>query len=190
MARRAMRAGADAINWRNHLPTGTPMLFNVAQLLRQEVGASRRYDLEPEEPVHAGRVGLIRVPEGVLVRCEAEVLLEAQCSRCLAAFAYRAHISFEEVYVQQVDLVHGHRLPEPDDPESFRIGMDNTIDIREAVRQYSETVADMRPLCRPDCPGLCPTCGTDLSIAHCQCERGPIDPRWAALIGLKRMTNG
>ena len=32
MARRAMRAGADAINWRNHLPTGTPMLFNVAQL--------------------------------------------------------------------------------------------------------------------------------------------------------------
>lgn len=190
MARRAMRAGADAINWRNHLSTGTPMLFNVAQLLRQEVGASRRYELAADEPVHGGHVELIRMPDGVLVRCEAEVLLEAQCSRCLAAFAYAAHISFEEVYAQQVDLIHGQRMPEPEDPESFRIGMDNTIDIREAVRQYSETVADMRPLCRPDCPGLCPTCGTDLSIAHCQCERGPIDPRWAALIGLKRMTNG
>jgi len=166
------------------------MLFNVAQLLRQEVGASRHYALEPDEPVHAGQVELIRVPDGVLVRCEADVLLEAQCSRCLAAFAYRARIRFEEVYVQQVDLVHGQRMPEPDDPESFRIGMDNTIDIREAVRQYSETAAEMRPLCRPDCPGLCPTCGTDLSLATCQCEQGAVDPRWAALIGLKRMTNG
>ena len=160
------------------------------QLLLQEVGASRRYDLEAEEPVHGGRVELIRVPEGVLVRCEADVLIDAQCSRCLATFAYSVHVSFEEVYAQQVDLVHGHRLAEPDDPESFRIGMNNTIDIREAVRQYSETAAEMRPLCRPDCPGLCPVCGTDLTMASCQCERRPVDPRWAALFGLKHMTNG
>lgn len=185
-----MRALSRGIYWRDHHATDTPMLFNVAQLLHQEVGASRRYVLEPEAPVHSGRVELIRVPEGVLVRCEAEVLLEAQCSRCLVAFAYPVHVSFEEVFAQQIDLVHGYRLPEPEDPESFRITMDNTIDIREAVRQYSETVADMQPLCRPDCPGLCPVCGTDLSIAECQCERGPFDPRWAALLGLKRTTNG
>jgi len=167
------------------------MLFNVAQLLRQEVGATRSYRLDAEAPVHGGHVRLTRVPGGVLVECEAEVLIEAECSRCLAPFAYRERVRFEEIYAQQVDLLTGQRLPaEEADPEGFVISLDNTIDIREALRQYSETAVAMQPLCRADCPGLCPECGADLSIADCQCERGPADPRWAGLAALKRMNHG
>lgn len=162
------------------------MLFNVSTLLREPVGSTRRYALEPEVPVHGGTVELLRVPAGVLVRTRAVVLLEAACSRCLSPFAYPAHISFEEIYYQQVDLHSGVRLAEPEDPEAFRIGLDNSIDISEAVRQYSEVAAAMQPLCRPDCPGICPVCGQDLSIGDCSCDRTPADPRWAALAALKR----
>ena len=81
------------------------------------------------------------------------------------------------------------RMPEPEDGEAFRIGLDNTIDISEAVRQYSEVAAEMQPLCRPDCPGICPVCGQDLTIGDCSCDRTPVDPRWAALAALKR-SNG
>jgi uncharacterized protein len=165
------------------------MLFNVAQLLRSEVGASRHYDLEPEQPVHRGHVELIRTPDGVLVRCKANTVLEADCSRCLAPFCYPAKLEFEEIYAQQVDLHTGRRVP-VDDPDGFLISMDNTIDITEAVRQYSEMAAEMQPLCRPDCPGMCPICGTDMSIAPCQCDRTPMDPRWEALVALKQKTNG
>ena len=165
------------------------MLFNVSQLLREEVGASRRYDLDPEENLHHGHVELIRTPGGILVRCEARVELEAECSRCLTPFGYLADIAFEEVYAQQVDLSTGRKVT-PDDPDSFLIGMDNTIDISEAVRQYSELAAEMQPLCRPDCPGICPVCGTDMGIAPCQCDRTPMDPRWEALVALKQKTNG
>jgi uncharacterized protein len=165
------------------------MLFNVSQLLREEVGASRRYDLEPEENLHHGRCELIRTPGGVLVTCQARVDLEAECSRCLTPFGYLADIAFEEVYVQQVDIATGRKL-ELEDPEAFLIGQDHTIDISEAVRQYSELAAEMQPLCRPDCPGICPVCGTDLGIATCQCDRTPIDPRWEALVALKQKTNG
>ncbi|HEV7804758.1 MAG TPA: YceD family protein [Solirubrobacteraceae bacterium] len=41
-------------------------------------------------------------------------------------------------------------------------------------------------LCRDDCAGLCPVCGTDLNAAgpeHAH-ERAP-DPRWAKLSELK-----
>lgn len=162
------------------------MLFNVATLLREPVGSIRRYPLDPEEPVHRGAVELLRVPTGVLVRAEAEVMVDAACSRCLTPFSYPVHIGFEEIYHQQVDLVGGGRLPEPDDPDAFRIGLDNTIDIKEAVRQYSEVAAEMQPLCRPDCPGICPVCGQDLSIGDCSCDRSPTDPRWAALAALRR----
>ena len=165
------------------------MLFNVSQLLRSEVGASRQYDLDPEPPVRSGDVELIRTPGGVLVRCHADVMMDTDCSRCLAPFGYIAQIGFEEIYVQQIDPSTGRKVP-VEDPEAFLIGQDNTIDITEAVRQYSEMAAEMQPLCRPDCPGMCPICGTDMSIAPCQCDRTPMDPRWAALVALKQRTNG
>jgi uncharacterized protein len=40
------------------------------------------------------------------------------------------------------------------------------------------------PLCREDCKGLCPQCGIDRNTGTCSCEP-PIDPRLAALKGLK-----
>ena len=38
--------------------------------------------------------------------------------------------------------------------------------------------------CREDCKGLCPQCGIDRNTDTCNCEK-PIDPRLAALKGLK-----
>ncbi len=43
----------------------------------------------------------------------------------------------------------------------------------------------MKPLCRPDCKGLCPVCGIDRNRASCSCSEPKRDPRWAALASLK-----
>jgi uncharacterized protein len=167
------------------------MQFNVSQLLREHVGATREYVLFPEPPVHGGTIEMIRTPDGVLVRAEADVVLEAVCSRCLTPFGYPAHISIEEIFYQQVDVATGRKLQGTDaEPESFLIDANHTIDITEAVRQYSEMAAAMQPLCRSDCPGICPVCGQDLTIANCSCERAPIDPRWGALAALMRSDDG
>ncbi len=166
------------------------MQFHVALLLREEIGASRRFALEPEPPVLRGSVALIRVPGGVLARVEADVWLEDKCSRCLTPLAYPEHLDFEEVFVQQVDVATGARLAPADDPEAFVIELNHTIDITEAVRQYTEMAAAMQPLCRPDCPGFCPQCGEDLSLNVCACDRTPMDSRWAVLAALKQRANG
>jgi len=166
------------------------MQYNVSQLLREHVGSVRRYALNPEAPVHRGTVEFIRTPTGVLVRCEADVILDASCSRCLAPFGYPEHIRFEEVFYQQVDVVSGARIQTEAEPESFLIDTNHTIDITEAVRQYSEMAAAMQPLCRPDCPGICPDCGQDLSIATCHCDRTPVDARWGALAALRSSRHG
>ncbi|MCC6420515.1 MAG: DUF177 domain-containing protein [Gemmataceae bacterium] len=166
------------------------MLFNVSQLLREPVGSTRRFSLEQDPPVHRGSALLTRTPGGVLVHVDAEVIIEDRCSRCLVPFGYPAHVRFDEIYVQQVDVLTGVRLQQPEDLDAFLIGLDHTIDITEAVRQYTEVAAAMQPLCRPDCPGICPECGQDLSLASCRCDRSPADSRWAALAALKRSTNG
>jgi uncharacterized protein len=135
-------------------------------------------------------VEFTRIPGAVLVRCRADIVIDAACSRCLAEFGYPAEVRFEEVYVQQVDEHTGARLAPPEDPDAFRIGGDHSIDISEAVRQYSETAAALQPLCRPDCPGICPECGQDLNAGECGCRRVLTDPRWEALAALKRTANG
>jgi uncharacterized protein len=47
----------------------------------------------------------------------------------------------------------------------------------------------MKPLCRPDCRGLCPECGADLNAGACGCAEQAVDPRWAALAALKDSSN-
>ncbi len=167
------------------------MLFNVSGLLREPIGSVRRYDLEPEEPLHHGSVELVRLPHAVLVRFAGEVTIDAVCSRCLAPFSYVADVAFEEIFVQQVDVATGGAVEaEEGDEESFRIGLDHTIDITEAVRQYTEMAAAMQPLCQPECPGLCSECGQDLTLGACACDRTPLDSRWAALAELRLRSNG
>jgi uncharacterized protein len=58
------------------------------------------------------------------------------------------------------------------------------IDLEPLFREQFVLAIPFAPLCREDCKGLCPQCGIDRNTATCACEK-PIDPRLAALKGLK-----
>jgi uncharacterized protein len=58
------------------------------------------------------------------------------------------------------------------------------LDLEPLFREQFVLAIPFAPLCREDCKGLCPQCGTDLNSGTCKCEK-PIDPRLAALKGLK-----
>lgn len=163
------------------------MEFNVALLIQESFGSTRAFDLGSSGAIHHGRVRLTRVPRGVLVHFEGEVVDDMECARCLAPFGTQVPLEFEEVFQQHVDPRTGHSVEPLDDaPESFTIRDDHVIDISEAVRQYKVMAAALQPLCRPDCPGLCQECGADLSIRRCGCEPQEIDPRLAVLATLTR----
>jgi uncharacterized protein len=59
-----------------------------------------------------------------------------------------------------------------------------TIDLEPLLREQFVLSVPYAPLCREDCKGLCSQCGIDLNTGTCTCEK-PIDPRLAALKGLK-----
>jgi uncharacterized protein len=58
------------------------------------------------------------------------------------------------------------------------------IDLEPLFREQFVLAVPFAPLCAEDCKGLCPQCGIDLNTGTCTCEK-PIDPRLAALKGLK-----
>jgi uncharacterized protein len=58
------------------------------------------------------------------------------------------------------------------------------VDLEPLLREQFVLAVPFAPLCRETCKGLCPQCGIDRNSGTCTCE-APIDPRLAALKGLK-----
>jgi uncharacterized protein len=167
------------------------MFFNVSGLVQEGIGATRKVDVDgtiqvegrPPERV-AGTAELLRTKIGVLVRAHLNLVEPEACSRCLKPLEETIHIDFEEEFQSTVDIRSGEAVEERD-PDAFTIDEHHMLDLTEAVRQYREVSGEMAPLCRPDCKGLCPTCGQDLNQGECDCDRESIDSRWQGLAALR-----
>lgn len=119
-------------------------------------------------------VTLEAVVEGVLVTGTAEVSLGGQCARCLEQIAESTAVDLQELY-----LYPGKEL---DDDEASRIE-DELIDLEPLLRDAVVLDLPFTPLCRPDCAGLCPTCGANLNRDPEHSHAEAIDSRWAGLAG-------
>ncbi len=172
------------------------MQYNVAQLLKQPVGTTRTYRFDERlEPVDGlprravASVLLTRTNRGILAQGTARVEVHCQCSRCLEEFDTELEFAFEEEYLPTRDIVTGAFLPLPDDDSVFLIDENHILDFGEAIRQYTVINTPIRVLCRPDCAGLCPTCGKNLNLGTCNCPTEAVDPRLAALARLLDQTS-
>lgn len=166
------------------------MQINVAQFLKAEQGTTRVVQIdnviEDENtfiPVH-GELKLTRIDQRILVQGTLTIDVPMVCSRCLKSFSCSLTLQIEEEYYPTVDINTGSRLPSPDDSGSFTINEHHILDLTEAIRQYKVIALPMKPLCREECAGICPTCGKNLNEGPCDCLSGEIDPRWAKLLKL------
>ncbi len=76
-----------------------------------------------------------------------------------------------------------------DDP-SIVIYDEPRIDLAQVAREQCYLAMPMKPLCRPDCQGLCPHCGTNRNASTCTCENRWEDPRLAGLKSLLKGADG
>ena len=101
------------------------------------------------------------------------------CRRCLRPLADSLRIHVDERYAE-ADETGLRRV----DPEAFPIEH-GQLDLAPMVREEVLLGVPDAPLCRPDCPGLCPVCGADLQSGTCDCTTEVRDERWAALDQLR-----
>ena len=173
------------------------MQINVLRELRQTIGAVSVVDFEEEIArfddlvLHelTGSVSMLRTDRGLLVTVTVEGQLREGCSRCLKEIETPVEATFEEEYVPVLDANTGAPVRNALLPDTFRIGPDFILDLHEGVRQYILMSEPAKPLCRPDCKGLCPNCGADLNQGACRCSVDG-DDRWQALAGLKTEIEG
>ncbi len=165
-------------------------LFNVAQLLQELVGATRRHELDDDyldlddgQRVRdiSGHIRLTRTQNGVLADVDPHGNLEVECGRCLDRMVQPLDFPFSEEFYQTVVVNTGARLPKPEDPDVFFIDEAHRLDLEEPMREYALLNIPMLPLCREDCKGLCPQCGANLNEGPCDCDTDEVDDRLAAL---------
>lgn len=173
------------------------MLYNVAQLLKGPVGGRRRYDVEDEiqgldpelvalRPL-AGTVTLLRTSKGILVSGKLQTALLGTCRRCLEPVEVQAEVNLEEEFysVTRIGEIPVETVPEEEQDDALLISDRHILDLREVIRQALWLSGSMDTLCRPDCAGLCSSCGGNRNLGECTCEETVIDPRWAALQALQ-----
>jgi len=111
--------------------------------------------------------------------------LEMPCGRCLEAFIMPVDQAFDLRYQPHAkNTGEGEREIEEDDLTTAFYENDE-IDLGQLMREQFYLALPMKPLCREDCQGLCPVCGTNLNNGTCTCTRDWEDPRFAALKKLK-----
>jgi uncharacterized protein len=171
----------------------SPFAFDLRELGRR-AGSLREYRRSVPAPAGLG-LDLVGVPEGaplllelrlesvtegVLVTGTVAAPLSGQCGRCLDPLSDELTVDVCELFAYPDSTTD--ETTEQD--EIHRIDGD-LLDVEPVVRDAVVLGLPWTPLCRPDCAGLCPTCGQRLDDLPAGHAHDVIDPRWAALEKLK-----
>lgn len=115
----------------------------------------------------------------ILVAGEFQAEIGVNCSRCLQPFRRQMESGFSEAFTI---------MPLPDKkstPEELALKTANELTVsgdylylNEYIRQLFVLGQVYKPLCSPDCRGLCAGCGADLNKGPCSCaDEAQIDLR-------------
>ena len=185
--------------------TESDLIFNVAQLMKEPVGSTRKLDitiprLELSDgsedngglPLIAtgveGQAKVTRLSHDLLVQGQVSAHVGLQCSRCLDEVVVPVKGTLEEQFQPTVDVETGRpvrREAYEEDDTAFEISGNHEMDLTEPVRQALLVAVPLKPLCREDCKGLCPQCGANWNNGLCDCPTETMDNRWAALKELR-----
>jgi len=129
--------------------------------------------LKPGKPLE-GHLKVVPQGRGCLVRGRIFGSVIAPCDRCAEDFEIELDSSFN--IFEDLDN-------EEDVGESLVREKAGRIELNAAGVLWEQFLLALpvKPLCAPECKGLCPLCGANLNVESCGCERQGTDPRLAVL---------
>ena len=136
---------------------------------------------------------LYRTGRTIIVKGKIGATTAFECGRCSKSFYLPLMVDFDQVFApknplrpvqhKKQDEKKGtarssfKNKAEADDPgreeevsnpdENYYEGSSLSLD--EMIREQVILAFPMRPLCSPECKGLCPICGANLNVAVCSC---------------------
>jgi len=124
-----------------------------------------------------------RMEDEIFLNGTVTYTMQQTCARCLVEYEVPYSLKMDLVLqMVQDDLLR----QEADEGEEFIMISSSltTFVLDQQLRDLITFENPLKPLCRGDCAGLCPRCGTNLNEQGCNCIIKEDDPRWDALKNL------
>ena len=132
--------------------------------------------------------------DGLKVVGTVRTVILCPCSRCLEKFELSIKGRIEAVY-RPIEVLkkHGSTEEKLEKLENVVYYSTSVVDLAERVLEAIVVEVPQKPLCKPDCKGLCQYCGKNLNEDpdhECIEKSGIVDPRWAILKEFKSKIAG
>ena len=115
----------------------------------------------PHFPLASGEVNVSYVADEdgcVNLNVEVRIPFEFICDKCGESFRKNLY------------LVASDKVKEFESDEFFSYDSNNEVEIDNLVNDLILSNFSQRVLCKPNCKGLCPTCGKNLNHETCDCD--------------------
>ncbi len=163
------------------------MLVDISKILMKK-GETLFFELEedireaedcPEvqkflEPIKVkGTVTNVKGSFEVCAKCGTRAVMS--CSRCLEPVEVEVEFDLDEIF---------SNTGNEEEAETFA---GEALDLTSAIKRNLLLNLPMKVICKEDCKGLCPICGSNLNKGDCGCKVSNIDPRFESLRSLFKL---
>lgn len=145
----------------------------------------------PTDEAHL-TLSLVRSGDQIAMTGGGYLHVHATCDRCVKEYVAQQQIPIHILFAPHTDAPSARKVKtdavvtageEEDLDFSYYEG--KRIDIGSAIVEQIVLAQSMQLLCRPDCKGLCPTCGKDLNLGSCGCRQDVETSPFQGLKGIK-----
>jgi len=116
---------------------------------------------------------------------ELSTRVEVACARCLEPVVQDVRRQFDLLYRPLGADAGREETPVSGTESEISYYEGQGLLLEDVLREQLLLAVPLKAICRQDCVGLCPQCGTNLNVAKCSCAEPPEDPRWSALKELR-----
>lgn len=143
-----------------------PLRLNVGFLINSPIGINRDFIFDSltvtSDDIAIGEIEgvakISRTPQGLFVEGKFGGTISLECVRCLCDYIQPLSWEFSELFAFTDENVTESGLLIPDDAH---------IDLQELVHDFALVEVPIKPICKPECRGLCMECGQNLNEKDC-----------------------
>ena len=146
-------------------------------------------DLRQVEVLHtAGRAQLVEEQHGkhkivkdIRLAGSLKTRVELACARCLEPVLQDVAHNFDLLYRPQGTDAGREEISVTTAEAEVSYYQGEGLQLEDVLQEQVILALPLKAICRDDCKGLCPHCGTNLNVEQCACAEPLEDPRWSAL---------
>ncbi len=168
------------------------MLITLQELELHPVAISKTYapggldfrgvEFRQAGPLQVGATAEL-VGSEIRIRGRLGTRVEAACDRCLGTVEIPVEREFDLFYRPLRTIAREEEVEVPEDELGVAFYSGDGIQLADVVTEQVILAMPMKVICRPECLGLCPTCGADRNREACNCPAPQKASPFAALKG-------